>query len=152
MGAMVTQHPDMAAAVVSHVGIYDMLRVELSSNGQFNITEFGTVKNPNQFRALLAYSPYHRVQDGLSYPAVLMLTGINDPRVDPMQSRKMIARLQAAAQGEKPILLRTNYHTGHGSGTPLDTKIDELVDEFSFYFHHLKVGSSTSSGSPTQTQ
>ncbi len=96
MGAFLTQRPDLAWAVVSRVGIYDMLRIELDPNGQFNITEFGTVKDPAQFRALYAYSPYHRVRNGVKYPAVLFSTGDNDGRVNPAQSRKMTARLQAA--------------------------------------------------------
>ncbi|UCF66469.1 MAG: S9 family peptidase, partial [Acidobacteriota bacterium] len=86
MGAMITQHPSAFRAAVSVVGIYDMLRVELSPNGKFNIPEYGTVENAEQFRALYAYSPYHRVEDGTAYPAVLLMTGENDPRVDPMQS------------------------------------------------------------------
>ena len=76
-----------------------MLRVELSSNGAFNIPEYGTVKEQAQFQAMYAYSPYHNVKDGTAYPATLFLTGANDPRVDPMQSRKMTARLQAAQSG-----------------------------------------------------
>src|SRR6185295_2722557 len=72
MGAMVTQHPGDFKAVVSSVGIYDMMRVELSSNGAFNVTEFGTVKNKDQFAAMYAYSPYHNVKDGTAYPAILM--------------------------------------------------------------------------------
>jgi prolyl oligopeptidase len=89
MGAMLTQHPDLMKCVISHVGIYDMLRVELSPNGAFNVPEFGTVKDPEQYKALKAYSPYHNVKDGVKLPATLFLTGANDPRVDPMQSRKM---------------------------------------------------------------
>lgn len=111
MGAVLTQRPDLFAAVVSHVGIYDMLRVELSTNGEFNVTEFGTVKDPAQFKALYAYSPYHRVRDGVSYPPVLLMTGDNDPRVEPMQSRKFAARLVAA--GAKDVLLFTNADAGH---------------------------------------
>jgi prolyl oligopeptidase len=88
--------------VVSFVGIYDMLRVELAPNGQFNVPEFGTVKDPEQFRAMYAYSPYHRVEAGIAYPSVLFLTGANDPRVDPMHSRKMTARLQAAISSHRP--------------------------------------------------
>ena len=71
MGAAFTQRPDLFRAVVSYVGIYDMLRVELDPNGQFNVTEFGTVKDPSQFKALYAYSPYHRVTDGTAYPAII---------------------------------------------------------------------------------
>ena len=96
MGAFLTQRPDLARAVVARVGIHDMLRVELDPNGQFNVTEFGTVKDPEQFKALLAYSPFHHVRDGVKYPAVLLTTGENDGRVNPAQSRKMAARLQAA--------------------------------------------------------
>ena len=133
MGATLVQHPDLARAVVSHVGIYDMLRVELSANGAFNVSEFGTVKDPAQFQALYAYSPYHHVKDGTEYPAVLFMTGANDPRVDPMQSRKMTARLQAAQkEGGPPILLRTSGTTGHGGGTPLQEKVAQTVDAYAF--------------------
>ncbi len=96
MGAALTQRLELFRAVVSFVGIYDMLRVELDPNGAFNTTEFGTVKDPEQFKALYAYSPYHHVKDGATYPAILFLTGENDHRVNPLNSRKMIARLQAA--------------------------------------------------------
>src|SRR5213075_2876206 len=106
MGAFLTQRPDLARAVVSHVGIYDMLRVELDPNGQFNVTEFGTVKDPAQFKALYGYSPYHHVTDGTKYPAALLTTGENDGRVNPSQSRKMAARLQAASGSDHPILFR----------------------------------------------
>jgi prolyl oligopeptidase len=121
------------------VGIYDMLKVEDTPNGAFNVTEFGTVKNPDQFRALYAYSPYHNVKDGTSYPAVLFMTGANDPRVDPYNSRKMTARLQAATSGKNPVLLRASADTGHGIGTPLDAEIDELTDGFAFILHELGV-------------
>ncbi len=136
MGATFTQHPDLCKAVVSQVGIYDMLRVELSSNGAFNVTEFGTVKNPEQFKALYAYSPYHHVQDGTKYPAILFTTGANDPRVDPMQSRKMTARLQAA-DPTGLFLLRTSGNTGHGMGTPLAARIELATDVYSFLFSQL---------------
>lgn len=120
MGAALTQEPQLFGAVISQVGIYDMLRVELSTNGAFNVTEYGSVKDAAQRNALYAYSPYHHVVDGTAYPAVLMRTGDNDPRVDPMHSRKMIARLQAATSGKAPIVLRTSASTGHGMGTALD--------------------------------
>jgi len=139
MGALLTQHPDLFRAVVSHVGIYDMLRSELSPNGVFNIAEFGTVKDPAQFAALYAYSPYHHVVDGRAYPAVLFLTGANDPRVDAMQSRKMTARLQAANSSSEPIVLRTSSNTGHGLDSPLSERIAETVDVFAFLFDRLGV-------------
>jgi prolyl oligopeptidase len=139
MGAMITQVPERARAVVSVVGIYDMLRVELSPNGAFNIPEYGTVKDEDQFRALYSYSPYHNVEDKTGYPAVLFMTGANDPRVDPMQSRKMTARLQAATGSGKPILLRTSAETGHGGGTPLSARIEEYTDWLAFLFSELGV-------------
>jgi prolyl oligopeptidase len=139
MGAAFTQRPDLFRAVVSYVGIYDMLRVELDPNGAFNVTEFGTVKDPEQFRALYAYSPYHRVKDATPYPAILFLTGENDHRVNPMQSRKMTARLQAATSSDRPILLRTTSSAGHGIGTALDERIEQQADVFGFLFDQLGV-------------
>lgn len=139
MGAEMVQHPDLFRAVVSYVGIYDMLRVELSTNGAFNVTEFGTVKDPEQFKALHAYSPYHNVKDGAAYPAALFLTGANDPRVDPMQSRKFVARLQAANASKSPILLRTSGSSGHGIDKALSEQIEEDADVYAFLFHELGV-------------
>jgi prolyl oligopeptidase len=139
MGAALTQRPDLFRTVVSYVGVYDMLRAELDPNGAFNITEYGTVKDPDQFKALYAYSPYHHVKDGTAYPAILMLTGENDHRVNPMESRKMVARLQAATSSSQPILLRTSSSSGHGFGTALDEQIDEDADVFSFLFDQLGV-------------
>jgi prolyl oligopeptidase len=146
MGAMITQHPDLCRAVVSFVGIYDMLRVELAPNGQFNVPEFGTVKDPDQFQALYAYSPYQHVRAGTAYPAVLLLTGANDPRVDPMHSRKMCARLQAATSSGLPILLRTSATTGHGIGTPLSGQIEQDVDYYAFLLHELGMEYRSSGG------
>ena len=137
MGAMITQHPDLMRAVVSAVGIYDMLRVELAPNGAFNVTEFGTVKNADQFKALYAYSPYDHVVDGTKYPAILMLTGANDGRVAPYHSRKMTARLQAADKSDYPVLLRTSTSAGHGIGTALSERIKQQADIFSFLFAQL---------------
>jgi prolyl oligopeptidase len=138
MGAALTQHPELFRAVVSFVGIYDMLRVELHPNGAFNVTEFGTVKELDQFRALYAYSPYHHVVDGTQYPAVFFLTGDNDPRVDPANSRKMTARLQASGT-RRLILLRTSNSSGHGIGTGLSEQIAEEADAFAFLFDQLGV-------------
>jgi len=137
MGAMITQHPDLCRAVVSQVGIYDMLRVELAPNGAFNVTEFGTVKNPEQFRALYAYSPYHHVVNDTSFPAVLMMTGANDGRVAPYHSRKMTARLLEANKSENPVLLRTSSAAGHGIGTALSERIKQLADIYAFLFAQL---------------
>jgi prolyl oligopeptidase len=139
MGAALTQRPDLFGAVVGHVGIYDSLRTELEPNGEFNVTEFGTVKDEAQFRALHTYSPYHRVLDGTKYPAVLLLAGDHDGRVNPYNSRKMAARLQAANKSERPILLRTTSTSGHGIGTSLDERIDEEADVYAFLFDQLGI-------------
>jgi prolyl oligopeptidase len=139
MGAAFTQRPELFGAVVSHVGIYDMLRVELAPNGAFNVTEFGTVKEPAQFHALLGYSPYHHVQAGTLYPPTLFITGENDPRVDPMQSRKMTAMLQAKTAGAGPILLRTSSRTGHGITTDLAESIAQKADAMAFMLDALGV-------------
>ena len=139
MGAMITQHPELMRAVVSSVGIYDMLRVELAPNGAFNVTEFGTVKDPNQFQALYAYSPYHHVVDGTNYPAILMMTGANDGRVAPYHSRKMAARLEEANKSGNPILLRTSTSAGHGIGTALSERIRQSADIYSFLFAQLQM-------------
>jgi prolyl oligopeptidase len=137
MGATITQHPELARAVVSAVGIYDMIRVELDPNGSFNTTEFGTVKNPDEFKALFAYSPYHHVRKGVAYPAVLMLTGAMDGRVNPLHSRKFTAALQAATGSDRPILLRTSANSGHGIGSSLSERIAEQTDELAFLFDQL---------------
>ncbi|MEO8550930.1 MAG: prolyl oligopeptidase family serine peptidase [Kofleriaceae bacterium] len=133
MGAMITQHPDAFKAAVSSVGIYDMLRNELTANGQFNTSEFGSVTDADQFKALYAYSPYHHVGRGIAYPAIFMYTGANDGRVAPWQSRKMIAALQAANSGTAPILLRTSDTAGHGMGTNRSERIDTLAVELAFF-------------------
>jgi prolyl oligopeptidase len=137
MGAMITQHPQLAHAVVSQVGIYDMLRVELDPNGAFNTTEFGTVTDRAQFDAMYAYSPYHHVVDGTKYPAVFMATGENDGRVNPSHSRKMIARLQAATASGAPVLLSINSHAGHGIGSALSVRLDQEADTDAFLFTEL---------------
>jgi prolyl oligopeptidase len=137
MGAMITQHPEIARAVVSSVGIYDMVRVELDPNGMFNTTEFGTVKDPAQFKALYAYSPYNHVRAGTNYPAVLMMTGANDGRVNPMHSRKFAAALQAATGSAEPILLRVSKSAGHGIGSALKERIEQQADALAFLYDRL---------------
>ena len=138
MGAELTQHPDAFRAVVSHVGIYDMLRVELTPNGAFNVTEFGTVKDPDAVpRALCVFAAITTSRTARKYPAVLFLTGANDPRVDPCHSRKMTARLQAATTSGLPVLLRTSGNTGHGMGTPLDERVEQAADVHAFLVEQL---------------
>jgi prolyl oligopeptidase len=143
MGAALTQHPNLFRAVVSAVGIYDMLRNELNPNAVFNVTEYGSVKDTEQFKALYSYSPYHHVVAGTAYPAVLFMTGANDPRVNPMNSRKMTAALQAASSSGLPILLRASADTGH-IGSSLDEQIEEDADAFAFVFKELGLAVATS--------
>jgi len=149
MGAEMTQHPELFRAVVSRVGIYDMLRVELDPNGAFNTTEFGSVKDEHQFRALYAYSPYHQVTEDTRYPAVLMATGEHDGRVNPMQSRKMVARLQAATVSGRPVLLSINEHAGHGIGSALSIRANQMADSEAFLFDQL--GMKVPEQGPAQT-
>jgi prolyl oligopeptidase len=132
-----TQRPELFRAVVSLVGIYDMLRVELDPNGLFNTTEFGSVQDPGLFKALYAYSPYHHVEDGTAYPAIFMATGETDGRVNPAHSRKMIARLQAATNSGKPIYLSINSHAGHGIGSALSIRVNQQADIYAFLFDQL---------------
>ena len=139
MGAVLTQRPQLAQAVVSTVGIYDSLRYELDPNGEFTISEYGTVKDERMFRVLRAYSPYHNVRNRERYPPTLLLTGENDNRVNPMHSRKMIAQLQAADSSGSPLLLRTSGNTGHGAGTPTSARVEELTDTYSFIMESLAI-------------
>jgi prolyl oligopeptidase len=139
MGAVLTQHPDLARAVVAMVPVLDMLRVELHPNGAFNVTEFGTVKDPELFRAMHAYSPYHNVEDGTAYPAVLLTAGEFDPRVDAYHAKKMAARLQAATSSGQPVFLRVESG-GHGLGSSLDQRVSELTDVYAFLFDRLDAG------------
>ncbi|HEY7433219.1 MAG TPA: prolyl oligopeptidase family serine peptidase [Streptosporangiaceae bacterium] len=139
MGAMLTQHPGLSRAVVAMVPVMDVLRTELHPNGAFNVTEFGTVKDLEQFRAMHAYSPYHNVADGAAYPAVLLTAGEFDPRVDAYHAKKMAARLQAATCSGQPVLLRVEAG-GHGAGNSLDQRASEVADVYAFLFDRLGIG------------
>ncbi len=139
MGAALTQHPGAMRAVVSSAGIYDTLRWETQPNGEFNVTEFGSTKDPLQFKALYDYSPLLRIKDGVKYPAVLLTAGDNDGRVAPYESRKMAARLQAASASGFPILLRTDAEAGHGIGTALASRIEKDADVYTFLVDQLGI-------------
>jgi prolyl oligopeptidase len=138
MGAVLTQRPDIARAVIAAVPVMDSLRSETTINGRFNTTEFGTVEDPASFTVLLAYSPYHNVVDGTPYPAVLLTAGENDTRVDAWHAKKMTARLQEATSRDLPVLLRLES-TGHLAGS-LDQSIDESTDLHAFLFDQLGLG------------
>jgi prolyl oligopeptidase len=139
MGAALTQRPDLFRAVVIQVPLLDMLRYHRFLIARLWIPEYGSADDPAQFRWLRAYSPYHRVRDGIPYPAVLVATAESDTRVDPMHARKMVARLQAATTSGHPVLLRLEARAGHGAGKPLAKVLDELTDSWTFVFSELGV-------------
>jgi prolyl oligopeptidase len=138
MGAALTQHPEAYRAVVAQVGIYDVPRHETAfANGPYNISEYGTVADPAQAKATLAYSPLQRVKKGTKYPAVLMTTGANDPRVAPWQSRKFTAALQDATTSGQPILLLTRMNAGHGIGAPFSQRVGDAALALTFFAGEL---------------
>ena len=103
------------------------------------MTEFGSVKDPLQFKALFDYSPLLRAKDGVAYPAVFLTSGDNDGRVAPYESRKMAARLQAATSSQYPVLLRTEAEAGHGRGTALSTRMQQETDVYTFLVDQLGI-------------
>jgi prolyl oligopeptidase len=117
IGGALTQRPDLFALAIINVGVVNALRAESEPNGAVNTPEFGSVKDPDGFKALYSMDAYQHVKDGTPYPAVLLITGANDPRVDPVELFKMTARLQAATSSKNPILLRVDSDAGHGIGS-----------------------------------
>jgi prolyl oligopeptidase len=139
MGAALTQHPRLYRAVVSFVGIYDMLRHQLFPNGRYNETEYGSVASGAQFRALYGYSPYYHVRAHTPYPAVLLETGVNDPRVAPWQSRKFAAALQSATDSGRPVLLLTRRAAGHGNiGASFSQRVGNAAIALIFFENELR--------------
>jgi len=138
MGASLVQHPRDYRAVVSMVGIYDVIRHETEfANGAYNVPEYGSVADPAQFKATLAYSPLQNVQPHTAYPAVLMTTGANDPRVAPWQSRKFTAALQNATSSGLPVLLLTRMNAGHGIGAPFSQRVGNTALALTFFAQEL---------------
>jgi len=142
-GGLLTQHPELIKAAWIRVGVLDALRTELEPNGVFNITEFGSVKDPEQFKALLGYSPYHRVQDETKYPAALFVAGENDHRVASWHAKKMTARLQSANRSANPIFLNVSATAGHGMGTAFDERLNQEADGLTFFFDQLSPAKKT---------
>jgi len=122
------------------VPLTDMVRYHRFRIARLWIPEYGTAEDPEQFKFLYAYSPYHHVKDGVAYPATLIFTAGSDTRVDPLHARKFAARLQAAQSGPGPILLRLEDQAGHGAGKPLGKSIEQYADEMAFLFGQLGVG------------
>ncbi|MRD46893.1 prolyl oligopeptidase family serine peptidase [Caenimonas koreensis DSM 17982] len=131
-GRVVTTAPQLFAAAVFNVGTMDSIRSEESANGITNISEFGTVKKPDEFRALLEMSTYHHIQDATAYPAVMFVHGLNDPRVEVWESAKAAARFQAATASAKPVLLRLDAQAGHGIGSTATQRHAMRADIYSF--------------------
>ncbi len=117
---------------ISQVGVSNALRSEFSPNGPPNIPEFGTVTEPEGFKALYAMDALHHVKDGARYPAMLLTTGLHDPRVPPWEPGKMAARMQAATGSGKPVLLRVETDAGHGLGSTRGQRDQEEADIFAF--------------------
>jgi len=132
VGRAITERPELFAAAVPAVGTMDTLRFESSANGAANIPEFGTVKKEDEFRALLAMSSYHHLKDGTKYPAVMLVHGVNDIRVDVWQSAKFASRLALASTSSKPVLLRLDYESGHGQGSTRTQLQERSADIYSF--------------------
>lgn len=132
VGRAMTERPDLFAAVIPAVGVMDAVRAETTANGIPNIPEFGTVKKEDEFRALLAMSSYHQVRDKAAYPAVLLIHGVNDPRVDVWHSSKFAARVLAATTSGKPVLLDLDYDAGHGVGATKSQRQRDTTDMYAF--------------------
>ncbi len=133
----ITQHPELCKAAVAGVPLTDMVRYPMLQIARLWIPEYGSLEDPEQFRYLFAYSPYHHVRNGTAYPATLILSAESDTRVDPMHARKFAARLQAATSSGAPILLRIEGKAGHGAGKPMAKIVAQYTDEFSFLFAEL---------------
>lgn len=147
IGAAVTQRPELWRAAHSAVPLLDMIRYHMLSIARLWIPEYGSADDPEQFKTLLAYSPYQNVKPGVCYPATLLSTAESDSRVDPMHARKMAALLQASqACSDHPILLRVETKAGHGAGKPLSKQIEAQADHWTFMGWQLGVFAPQSAG------
>lgn len=137
VGMAMTERPDLFRVVISDVGDSNALRAEFETDGPANALEYGSVATEAGFRALFAIDALHHVIDGTAYPAVMLTTGINDPRVAPWQAGKMAARLQAAARGGRPVLLRVDFDAGHGMGSTKAQRDALFADQLAFFYWQL---------------
>jgi prolyl oligopeptidase len=132
IGAVVNQRPDLFVAALAQVGVMDMLRFDKFTGGKLWVDEYGSVAQEADFRNLLKYSPYHNIQSGKAYPAILATTADTDDRVVPGHSFKYVAALQAADIGPKLHLVRIETRAGHGAGKPTHKIIEETADMWAF--------------------
>jgi prolyl oligopeptidase len=138
MGAVMTRRPDLFGVALPDVGVMDMLRFNLWGFGQYWESDYGSPQNPDEFKVLYGYSPYHNLKPGVRYPATLVTTADTDDRVMPAHSFKFAARLQACqAQGGPPVLLRVTVDAGHGAGKPFFKVIEETADNYAFCFENM---------------
>ncbi|HIK19508.1 MAG TPA: S9 family peptidase [Synechococcus sp. M44_DOE_062] len=139
VGACMTQRPDLFAAALPAVGVMDMLRFPKFTIGWAWISEYGSPENPEEFKALYAYSPLHNLKPGTAYPATLITTADHDDRVVPAHSFKFAAALQAAQGGSQPVLIRIETKAGHGAGKPTTKLIEEAADRWAFLVQVLGI-------------
>ncbi|MGY2717661.1 prolyl oligopeptidase [Thermostichus sp. MS-CIW-19] len=139
VGACLTQRPDLFAAALPAVGVFDMLRFHKFTIGWAWISEYGSPEDPEEFKALYAYSPLHNLKPGTAYPATLITTADHDDRVVPAHSFKFAAALQAAQGGSQPILIRIDTKAGHGAGKPTAKLIEETADRWAFLVQVLGI-------------
>ena len=137
VGACMTQRPDLYGACLPAVGVMDMLRFHKFTAGRFWVDDYGSADNADEFKALHAYSPYHNLKDGVSYPPTLVTTADTDDRVVPGHSFKFAARLQEAHKGKSPVMIRIETKAGHGAGKPTSKIIEEYTDEWAFLVRNL---------------
>jgi prolyl oligopeptidase len=137
VGACYTQRPDLFGAAHAAVGVLDMLRFHRFTIGWAWVSDYGSAEDPQEFEALLAYSPYHNVREGTSYPAMIVTTADHDDRVVPSHSFKFVAALQRAQAGSKPVLARIDVKAGHGMGKPTTKLIEESADVLAFLWNEL---------------
>jgi prolyl oligopeptidase len=137
IGACLTQRPDLFGACLPVVGVLDMLRFHKFTIGWAWTSDYGSPEDADEFQALLAYSPYHNLKPGTSYPPTLIATGDHDDRVFPAHSFKFAAALQAAQAGPAPVLIRIDVDAGHGLGKPTSKLIEEMADQWAFVVHQL---------------
>ena len=141
-----TQRPDLFGACLPAVGVLDMLRFHTFTIGWAWTSDYGSPDDPDEFKALLAYSPYHNLKPGTRYPPTLITTGDHDDRVFPAHSFKFTAALQAAQAGEAPVLIRIDTKAGHGLGKPTLKIIEEIADRWAFLVHTFKMDVSAPPG------
>jgi prolyl oligopeptidase len=137
LGNAIVQHPELFAAAVDNLGITNLLRFQFTPNGAGNIPEFGDVTKPDEFKWLYAMSAYHHIKNGVKYPALLGLTGANDPRVPSWLVAEFVSRLQEATTSGKPILLRVDFDAGHLIGANRDQREKADADQETFLLWQL---------------